>query len=117
MKLESDADGTILVYRPTGVLDATLSHELEELLRRLLEEEQKHLIVDCSDIEMVASSGLQLFLAASRRTRLQGRRMVLAAMPPHVRGIFKLTRLDRHFEFEEGVGKARAQLKERPAKE
>lgn len=99
---------TITVQEIDGKLVATLCGELdtaaapaaELALQPLLESGGKEIIIDCTQLEYIASSGLRLFLGILKQAREVGSRVVLRNVNDVVRDVMDLTGFTSIFEFE-----------------
>jgi len=60
-------------------------------------EDRLHL--DFKDIHRITSAGLNELIGINSQARSNGVRLVLVDVPPSVRDVFALTRLERMFEF------------------
>jgi anti-sigma B factor antagonist len=87
-------DGIVLVV--SGDIDiATASRVEHELLRA---EAHDLVVLDLSRLSFMDSTGLHLILAADRRIRERGGRLLIVQGPPQIRRLFELTRVADHLE-------------------
>jgi len=56
--------------------------------------------VDCADLDYISSAGIGVLLAAQKRLRDRGHRLVLRNLNRHIRDLFSLAGFDRVFEIE-----------------
>lgn len=89
--------GTVTILRLSGSLDASVSIQTGEELRKLLAEGRRRLVLDLEQLEFIDSSGLSALLATLRAARREGGDLVLLRLPEVVRPAIELTRLDRVF--------------------
>ncbi len=83
-----------LVAHVQGSMDAFTSRQVLDFGTKVCSED-RHLILDLSGVEFLASSGLGALLALAERFRERGRSFELVACSPAVREAIKLLNLDR----------------------
>lgn len=66
MKIETNRDGSTMKMKIAGWLDATAAPVLGEAIDNIPPEISK-LILDCSELEYISSSGLRMFLTAHKK--------------------------------------------------
>jgi anti-anti-sigma factor len=94
---DRDGDGfTVVTIR--GELGIVAVPALREQLLILLSSGANRIVVDLSQVTFCDSSGLAVLVGASRRASLLGGVLRLAAVPPNVLTVLRLTGLDTHFE-------------------
>jgi anti-anti-sigma factor len=69
------------------------------------------LVIDCSALTFIDSTGLSVLEAASKKT---GKRLVLVALPDQCRRVFEITGLDQVFELVDDADSARSEGFEPP---
>ncbi len=97
----------LLVDRQNGTVTVALLGELdmaevdafEDELRRIEQSRPPLIAIDLSALELIDSYGLSTLLDAEARAREDGRRLVLAPPPDQLMRVFRLTLLDRRFEW------------------
>ncbi|HHJ40206.1 MAG: anti-anti-sigma factor [Methylothermaceae bacteria B42] len=90
-------------------LDAHNSGELKDRILKLLENGEKDLIIDLSEVRFIDSSGLGALLSGYKNANLHQGRLVLAGPQPRVRSMFELTRLNQVFDIYASVDEALAE--------
>ena len=73
-----------------GELDAHTSPKLEEALQRLIREQRNRIIVNCNNLEYIASAGLGVFMAYIEDVREKGGDIKLTNMNDQVYNVFDL---------------------------
>lgn len=96
-KIEEN-DGVMTVYLE-GRLDTSVSEATGEDLKPVYETECKEIIIDCTSLEYIASSGLRLFLSMLIDTQPQGKHIVIKDMSQPLRDVFNVTGFSNLFEF------------------
>ncbi len=94
-----EADGKFYVTL-SGELDTATAQEAEVALQPLLESQGKDIVIDCTDLEYIASSGLRILLGILKQARAVGSRVVLKNVNEVVRDVLDLTGFISIFEFE-----------------
>jgi len=90
-------DATIIVGID-GRLDTTNYGILENKLMTLLDGGQLMIIVDCSKMEYISSSGLRVFLLALKKITLMKGRFILSDLQETIREIFEIAGFTSIFE-------------------
>ncbi len=89
-----------LVATLNGELDTAAALETEKALEPLLHSEGKDVIMDCTNLEYIASSGLRILLSILKQAKSVGSRVVLKNVNDVVRDVLDLTGFVSIFEFE-----------------
>ncbi len=91
--MHAGVDGALVVL--AGRLDVRGAPVAREALQAALKAGKGELVVDLSRVELLDATGLGVLVAAHRRARLAGRRLVLRDAAPRVARLLSLTRIDR----------------------
>lgn len=91
-------DAQAAVVSPNGRLDSNSSPQLEQTLTAQLRKGYTWLVVDMSEVEYIASSGLKVLVAAWRRAREQGGDVVLSGLQPRIMEILEMVGFDMLFD-------------------
>jgi anti-anti-sigma factor len=83
------------LIRLAGRLEATQVPELSTAIQKVLREGPHNLILDCSDLNYVASMGLRCFLLARKEARAAGGQLVFFGLNDNVRSVFSITGFDK----------------------
>ena len=83
-----------------GELDTAAAAQAEVSLQPLLESNGKDVVIDCTKLEYIASSGLRLFLGILKKARGVGSRVILRNVNDVVKDVLELTGFISIFEFE-----------------
>ena len=89
-----------LVATLIGELDTAAAAETEKALMPLLNSEGKEIIIDCSGLEYIASSGLRLLLGILKKAQDVGSHVVLKNVNDVVKDVLDLTGFVSIFDFE-----------------
>jgi len=106
-----EVHSTATIFRLEGSLmgDST-QQQFKDAVLKLLEQGQKHIILDFSRVRNVNSAGLGSLITLFSRTRSVGGEFVLAAVPQNVRNLLHITRLDTVFVISDTVEDALKRL-------
>jgi anti-sigma B factor antagonist len=94
-----EIDGKI-VASLSGELDTAAAQEAEKALQPLLSCEGKEIVIDCTNLDYIASSGLRIFLSILKQAKGVGSRVVLKNVNDVIRDVLELTGFISIFEFE-----------------
>jgi anti-sigma B factor antagonist len=99
MELTTAQDGRVTVLTAKGDL---VIGDAEALFKRtvmsLLEEGKVDLLIDCSGLRIVDSTGLGALVRALTTSQKEGGRTKLFGVGPHLKKLLEITRLDSVFE-------------------
>jgi anti-sigma B factor antagonist len=88
------SSGDRSTVRFEGDLDIVTSEEMKRQLAALVESGNSTVAVDLHDVGFVDSSGLGALVAVHHFAAARGAKFVVRDVPPHVRDLLTLTRLD-----------------------
>lgn len=94
-----EIDGKI-VATLCGELDTAAAQEAEKALQPLLNSHGKEIVIDCTSLDYIASSGLRIFLSILKQAKGVGSRVVLKNVNDVIRDVLDLTGFISIFEFE-----------------
>jgi anti-sigma B factor antagonist len=83
-----------------GRLDTANAYAFEDGVKPLTEHADKTLLIDCSRLEYISSSGLRQFLALRKAVAAKGGKMIIANLSNGLKDIFKMTGFSTLFDFE-----------------
>ena len=83
-----------------GEMDTTAAVEAEEVLKPLFNSNGKDVIIDCTKLEYIASSGLRILLSILKGAKATGSKVVMRNVNEDIKTVFKLTGFISIFEFE-----------------
>ena len=79
-----------------GEMDTAAAAEAEEVLKPLYTSNGKDVVIDCTDLEYIASSLLGILKGA----KASGSKVVMRGVNDDIKSVFKLTGFINIFEFE-----------------
>ena len=83
-----------------GEMDTAAALEAEEVLKPIYNSEGKDVIIDCTNLEYIASSGLRILLSILKGAKANGSKVVMRGMNEDIKNVFKLTGFISIFDFE-----------------
>lgn len=83
-----------------GEMDTVAAMEVEETLKPLYASNGKDVIIDCTKLEYIASSGLRILLGILKGAKASGSKVVLRNVSEEIKNVFNLTGFINIFEFE-----------------
>jgi anti-anti-sigma factor len=91
MKVNLVNEGEQLVAQLSGRLDTAAAVEIAPDFQTLAEQASKHIILDCSQLEYISSSGLRLFLSLRKESAAKGGKLQVRAINADIRQVFMMT--------------------------
>lgn len=82
-----------------GRLDTAAAPQTEKDLAPLMAASGKNIVLDCSKLEYISSSGLRLFLAVLKAVKPTGGHVYIEGMSDDIRSVFSMTGFTQLFEF------------------
>ncbi len=98
MEINVKKKDSISVVALSGRLDTTNYGDLEKKLFELIDNKEIKIVVDCSNLEYVSSSGLRIFLMGLKRINAADGRFVLCDLQDNIKEIFEISGFSTVFE-------------------
>ena len=83
-----------------GELDTAAAIEVEKELQPLYKSEGRDIVIECENLEYIASSGLRILLGILKSAKAAGSKVTLRKMNDDIKNVFQLTGLISLFEVE-----------------
>lgn len=90
MHLQETQVGNILILEPEGHLDTAAALPLEQDVLQKIDDGARRILIDCSRLEYVNSSGLKVFLIAAKKLDSLSGKIAFCALAPNVQMIFDM---------------------------
>ena len=74
-----------------GELDTTHAIEVEQAMQPLHEVNGKDIVIECTKLDYIASSGLRILLGLLKSAKANGNKVVLRNMNNEIKDVFKMT--------------------------
>ena len=84
----------------SGELDTAASQEAGQALQPLLDSKGKEIVLDCTDLEYISSSGLRVLLGILKQAKSVGSRVVLRNVNDVIRDVLEISGFITIFEIE-----------------
>lgn len=100
MTLEiTENNGTVLGAL-AGRLDTAASSQFSKDMEPLMQNADKPIVLDCSALEFISSSGLRLFLSLRKATIAKGGSVTIKNVSDEIKQVFAITGFVSLFNFE-----------------
>lgn len=96
-----DRDKNAWVIKLDGEVDIYTSPKMKEVLIDSLKEKDIDILIDCSNLEYVDSTGLGVLISVLKRVRESENKIIITNLKPNIRKLFDITGLDKVFLIEE----------------
>ncbi|MBR2236326.1 MAG: STAS domain-containing protein [Prevotella sp.] len=83
-----------------GELDTAAAADVEQILQPLYHSNGKDVIIDCTGLEYIASSGLRILISVLKGAKAGGSKVILKNLNDDIKDVFRLTGFINLFEFE-----------------
>ncbi|MFP4528952.1 MAG: STAS domain-containing protein [Candidatus Kapaibacterium sp.] len=97
MEIISAKKGDFTIVSPKGRLDVTSSVEFDKELGEITKSE-KSIIVDCSELEYISSTGLRVFLSYLKKIGAAGGKFHICALNDNLKEIFDISGFTKIFK-------------------
>ncbi|MBQ6723366.1 MAG: STAS domain-containing protein [Paludibacteraceae bacterium] len=75
----------------SGRLDTAAAVQTAEEVKPLLEAANKEIILDCTELEYISSSGLRIFLSIRKEAAAHGSKVIVRNINADIRQVFMMT--------------------------
>ena len=98
---------TIVTFEDESILDPLQVQDIGEKLHQLIEQEDRQrLILDFHKVKILSSQMLGVLIGLLKRIHSDRGRIVICGMKPDLHKVFKITNLDKLFNFYDTEGHA-----------
>lgn len=109
----SKIDGLLLLTLKGKVLEDSIIKELLAKLDKELKLAKGQLILDASGLDYINSTGIQFFIKALTKARVQGGDLIFFGITGSVKTIFELSKMDEVFTIVASLEEAKLIFKEK----
>lgn len=92
--------GNQLIVQFIGRLDTAAAVQTAEDVKPLMEAANKEIILDCSQLEYISSSGLRIFLSVRKEAATHGSKVIVRDINADIRQVFMMTGFISLFEIQ-----------------
>lgn len=100
MEVFINEEANATVARLVGRLDTAVSQDVSSALQPLMDAASGTVILDCSQMSYISSSGLRIFLGIRREAAAKGGRVIVRSLPDTIRQVFMMTGFLNLFEIQ-----------------
>ena len=100
MKSEITTSGNQLIASFAGRLDTAAAVQTAEDVKPLMEAEGKEIILDCTALEYISSSGLRIFLGIRKEAAAHGSKVIVRNINADIHQVFMMTGFISLFEIQ-----------------
>lgn len=100
MELQITQNSDSVQGKLIGRLDTAASAQFARDMQPLMDNADKHVILDCEGLEFISSSGLRLFLSLRKESIAKGGDVTIRNVSPEVKQVFTITGFFSLFNFE-----------------
>ncbi len=93
-----EQDGNLVVLLE-GRLDTPAAPQVEKDLTSLNDNNGQDIILDCTKLTYISSSGLRLFLGVMKTAKIKGNQVYITGINNEIRNVFAMTGFINLFEF------------------
>ena len=83
-----------------GELDTAAAEEVEQVLKPLYRSDGRDVIIDCTRLDYIASSGLRILISILKGAKAAGSKVVMKNLNDDIKNVFKITGFISLFDFE-----------------
>ena len=84
-------NGNQLIAQFSGRLDTAAAVQTAEDVKPMMEAQNKELILDCTNLEYISSSGLRIFLSIRKEAAPHGCKVIVRNINDEIRQVFMMT--------------------------
>jgi anti-anti-sigma factor len=99
MKTTIQEQGGCLAAIFEGRLDTSAAPQTEQDMKPLYDANVKDVILDCTNLQYISSSGLRLFLGVLKATKPKGGHVYIKGLNADLQNVFAMTGFTNLFEF------------------
>lgn len=100
MEINITENNAVVTVRLAGRLDTAASQEVSPQLLALEEKADGTIVLDCTEMTYISSSGLRIFLALRKAAAVKGGKVVIKGINDDIRSVFMMTGFLNLFEIQ-----------------
>jgi anti-sigma B factor antagonist len=98
MYLEINENDGILTGFLSGYIDTATAEQLGQEMKPLMQQANRAIEIDCSQLDYISSSGLRLLLSLRKQVAADGGSLVIKNINDEIRKVFTLTGFFKLFD-------------------
>lgn len=100
MEIIKNKEQGAMTVRLIGRLDTPAAQEIAPEMESLKNDAAGIIVLDCSEMDYISSSGLRLFLTLRKATAEKGGKIIIRGISDSIRSVFMMTGFLNLFEIE-----------------
>ena len=98
METKIQENGSQIIAYLSGRLDTAAAIPTAEAVKPLMEAAGKEIILDCTELEYISSSGLRIFLSIRKEAAAKGSKVIVRNISADIHQVFVMTGFISLFE-------------------
>jgi anti-sigma B factor antagonist len=99
MTLDVKIEGNTVTGTLDGRLDTAAAAQFSRDMEPLMDNADKDIVLDCTKLEFISSSGLRLFLSLRKASIAKGGKVTITGVSQNIKQVFTITGFYSLFEF------------------
>lgn len=91
MDIRINKEGDVTTVRMTGRLDTAAAQEVTAEMEPVMNSASGTVILDCTELSYISSSGLRIFLAVRKAAAQKGGKVIVKGISDDIRHVFMMT--------------------------
>jgi len=100
MEIKVEKQNTVVTVFLKGRLDTLAAQEVSKQLESLTEDASGTIVMDCTDMSYISSSGLRIFLTLRKAAAEKGGKVIIRSISNDIRSVFMMTGFLNLFEIQ-----------------
>ena len=100
MEIKVEKQNTVVTAYLKGRLDTLAAQEVSKQIEDLSEDASGTIVMDCSEMSYISSSGLRLFLTLRKAAAAKGGKVIVRGISNDIRSVFMMTGFLNLFEMQ-----------------
>ena len=100
MEVKINKENNVSTVQLIGRLDTPASQEVSEQLEPLMADASGTIVLDCTEMSYISSSGLRIFLSLRKAAASQGGKVIVKSISNDIRQVFMMTGFLNLFEIQ-----------------
>ena len=100
MEVNTSRENNTITVRFSGRMDTPGAQEITPQMNALAEEADKTIVLDCTDLSYISSSGLRIFLILRKAATDKGGKIIVRNICDDIRNVFRMTGFLNLFEIQ-----------------
>jgi len=101
MEVKTSKENGVVTVGLIGRLDTPAAQEIAPEMERLKEDASGTIILDCSELTYISSSGLRIFLSLRKAAAVKGGSVIVRSISNDIRQVFMMTGFLNLFQIED----------------